>query len=209
MIAITRYCERSGDAFWAEPANALTNIAFLVAALLAARLLANKRSPRQWEIAVLVLLMVLTGMGSFLWHTLATPWAGWADIIPIVLFISVYLVAFLVRVTGLQWFTAGFLLTLYVLLVGIGLAMSPVDRFNGSLFYLPVLAALLLMAVYCRVAGRRQAGILAVMSALFAVSLLLRTVDAGICAVFPLGTHFAWHLLNAALMYLAVRSLVH
>jgi hypothetical protein len=37
---------------------------------------------------------------------------------------------------------------------------------------------------------------------------LLRTVDPLICAVFPAGTHFAWHLLNALLLYRAMRLLV-
>ena len=71
-----QYCERTGAGFWAEPVNAMTNLAFLVAAV---------------------------GVGSFLWHTFATPWAEWADVIPIGLFIAVFLASFLRRVAGLRW----------------------------------------------------------------------------------------------------------
>ena len=35
---IDAYCERLGPGFWAEPLNAWTNLAFLLAALLAPRL---------------------------------------------------------------------------------------------------------------------------------------------------------------------------
>jgi hypothetical protein len=37
------------------------------------------------------------------------------------------------------------------------------------------------------------------------VSLVARSSDMPICNVFPLGTHFIWHLLNATLLYLLVR----
>jgi hypothetical protein len=40
------------------------------------------------------------------------------------------------------------------------------------------------------------------------LSLLLRTADNAVCAQFPLGTHFGWHLLNAVVIYLAVRALL-
>ena len=72
-----RYCERGADAaFWAEPLNALSNIAFLVAALAAGRELAGRPTGgrRHFE-ALLVVLVAVIGIGSFLFHTLATRWA--------------------------------------------------------------------------------------------------------------------------------------
>jgi hypothetical protein len=35
----------------------------------------------------------------------------------------------------------------------------------------------------------------------FTVSLVFRTVDQAICGAFPLGTHFVWHVLNAAVLF--------
>ena len=76
--AVDAYCERVGPAFWAEPVNALTNAAFLVAAFWALR--QWKRQPlRDGATLVLILVVALVGIGSFLFHTLATRWAGLAD----------------------------------------------------------------------------------------------------------------------------------
>jgi len=49
---------------------------------------------------------------------------------------------------------------------------------------------------------------LLIAAGVFTLSLCLRTVDAAACERFPLGTHFLWHLLNGAVLYLAVRSLL-
>lgn len=43
------------------------------------------------------------------------------------------------------------------------------------------------------------------MTALFAVSLTLRQLDGPLCQGWPLGTHFGWHLCNAAVLYLLLR----
>ena len=40
----------------------------------------------------------------------------------------------------------------------------------------------------------------------FAISLTLRTVDIALCPAFPLGTHFAWHILNAVVLYVLLRT---
>jgi hypothetical protein len=36
----------------------------------------------------------------------------------------------------------------------------------------------------------------------------LRTLDAAMCDAFPLGTHFLWHLINAALLFVLAQALV-
>jgi hypothetical protein len=42
----------------------------------------------------------------------------------------------------------------------------------------------------------------------FCVSLTLRTIDLELCARFPLGTHFLWHLLNGYLLWLISREMI-
>jgi hypothetical protein len=42
---------------------------------------------------------------------------------------------------------------------------------------------------------------------LFCVSLTVRTIDEPLCHLWPLGTHFVWHLLNAVLLLVLTRSL--
>jgi hypothetical protein len=49
---------------------------------------------------------------------------------------------------------------------------------------------------------------LAFAALLFAISLTLRSVDMALCPAFPLGTHFAWHILNAAVLYILLRTAI-
>jgi len=67
--AVDQYCERMGPEFWAEPVNAVTNLAFVLAALVV--------WPRAVGLGrVLAVILVAIGIGSFLFHTFAQPWAG-------------------------------------------------------------------------------------------------------------------------------------
>jgi hypothetical protein len=206
-LAVTAYCERTSAAFWAEPLNALSNAAFLLVALLMVQPL-RRAGGRYRDVWLLAGLAAAVGVGSFLWHTLATPWTEWADVIPIGLFIAVFLLSFLRRVARLSWSGVALLFAVYQAVNFLVLAWLPADLWNGSVFYLPVWTSLLLMAVYCqykRVPARTR--VLA-MWLVFTVSLLLRTADAWLCPVFPAGTHFAWHLLNVSVLWLAMRLLL-
>lgn len=42
----------------------------------------------------------------------------------------------------------------------------------------------------------------------FCISLVLRSIDMAACAINPLGTHFLWHLLNAAMLYCTAWALL-
>jgi hypothetical protein len=79
-IPIDLYCERVSPSFWAEPVNAVSNLAFLIAAIAAFDLW---RRAGKSDRAILALVAV----GSFAFHTLATRGAMWLDVIPIGLFI--------------------------------------------------------------------------------------------------------------------------
>ena len=99
------YCERGGDpSFWAEPLNAISNGAFVIAGLIGAWQLV--RSPRkdpalfEW---LLVVLVICIGIGSFMFHTYATVWAIPFDTIPISLFMLAYLGYALRRFAGVPW----------------------------------------------------------------------------------------------------------
>ena len=206
VLAVTDYCERSTEQFWAEPLNALTSLAFvLVAAAISWRLRGSAR--QHWDVLVLAVLAGLVGVGSFLWHTLATAWAEWADVIPIGLFIAVFLLSFLRRIAHWRWPVVLLALVLFQLLTLAVQAGLAADFLNGSVFYLPAWVALLLMSWYCGAARHRQRRYLAAMLGIFTLSLVARTVDAAICPAFPLGTHFIWHLLNGLILYLGMRLL--
>jgi hypothetical protein len=199
------YCERTDATVWAEPLNALTNAAFLVAAA-AAFLLWRRSAARDSFALTLVGLTVLVGLGSFAFHTLATRGAVLLDVIPIALFVYGY---FLFSLRRFFRFDAVPAVAVLVAFIAASQALSftlPAGFLNGSGEYLAPLAAL--FAVGWLVEGDdRRRGILAA-GTLFAVSLAFRTMDQAVCGAFPLGSHFIWHLLNAVVLYLLLRTAI-
>ncbi len=211
VVMLDVYCERAGAAgLWAEPLNAVTNLAFLAAAVLMA--LRLRRMPRRtwghaWDLWLLTLVLGAIGIGSGLWHTFATRWGLLADVLPITVFINGYLLAFGWRMLRLRWVGLPLLWLGYQTgTVGLLLAV-PADALNGSVGYLPALAFLVGFALWLRGRDGRMALTMALAAGLFALSLTFRTLDATLCGVLPMGTHFLWHLLNAALLFLLLDAL--
>ncbi|SDH25260.1 ceramidase domain-containing protein [Roseospirillum parvum] len=207
------YCERLDPGFWAEPVNALTNLAFLVAAGVALGR-ARRHDAADPVTLALIGLVALVGVGSFLFHTVATRWAGLADVIPIGLFILLYLVAALRRFVGLGWLGVG------AAVIGGGAAiaglMSLIPQpppgqpplLNGSLSYAPALLALLAVTATLAVKRHPAARALALAAGVFVASLTFRSIDAAVCPNLPLGTHFLWHILNGTLLFLLLNALI-
>lgn len=199
------YCERTDASLWAEPANALTNTAFLIAA--AAAFLAWRRDgARDWPALALIIAVVAVGLGSFAFHTLATRGAILADVIPIAIFIYGYLLLALRRFLSLPVLASVVIVVLYAAGAQALSWLAPPRALNGSIGYLPALVALIAVARAAR--GHARRGLeLAVM--VFTVSLALRTIDLAACESFPLGTHFSWHLLNAVVLYVLLRTAIN
>ncbi len=206
---IDGYCERLTPAFWAEPVNALTNLAFLLAAAVAwhhARRIGQLRP----AIAALCLLLACIGLGSFAFHSFATRWAALADVLPIQLFSLVALVTGLHRFTGAVPGRTGLLtgLTLAALVAATwALAQIAPPQLRGAVGYAPAWLALWGFAVLTAVQGSPLARAMATAALVFTVSLTARTLDAPLCDVLPMGTHWLWHLLNAVTLALVVRVL--
>lgn len=208
---IFAYCERGLDAgLWAEPLNALSNFASLAVALWA--LSAWRRAApadRDWTGLALITLVALIGVGSALFHTFATPMTRLADTLPIGAFMLAYLAFALRRFVG----AGRTAVTVAVAALAGSIAVAGSLRcggatcLNGSLGYIPALAALgLVGGVLLR---RRQpaAPHLVAAAAVFAVALTLRTIDQSICPLTVIGgrafgTHFLWHVLNALVLAL-------
>ena len=195
---IDLYCERLAPSFWAEPVNALTNAAFFVAAWAAFRLW-RRNGHGDRAIMALILAVVAVGLGSFAFHTLATRGALLLDVGPIGIFIYGYVLLALRRFLTLSWPLALGLLAGFIAL-SLGLAVwVPRPTLDGSAGYFPALAVLFAIGWprRARVLGRA----LLLAGVLFAASIALRIADLPLCGAFPLGTHFLWHILNAAVIY--------
>ncbi|MEV4051033.1 hypothetical protein AB0J55_07570 [Amycolatopsis sp. NPDC049688] len=188
------YCERVAPGLWGEPLNSLSNLAFLVAAVLVWRLAAGDRAGR-----LLAGLIGLVFVASTAFHLLATRWAAVADSVAILVFVLVYAGLFPRVFFGwrLWWLgpPAFLALTLVTALLGGGLYLS---------------AVIGLFAFAALLAFRRDASWthFAVAGAVFALSLSLRTLDRDVCDYVPVGTHFLWHLLNGLVLYLVSRAAV-
>ncbi len=194
---LSLYCERAGPGLLAEPLNTLSNLAFLWAAALAWR-----RADSHRDQSLLAALLAAIGLGSLLFHLLATPLAQLCDVLPIALFQLSYLYLYLRRVAELGRGVSGGWLLIYV--TALAAASLVPTMLNGSLAYAPAaLALLILAAVHFPLRAR-----LDVLGAalVFLVSLGARTVDLMLCAQWPYGTHFLWHLLNAAMLYGLLRA---
>jgi hypothetical protein len=205
--SVDLYCERTDPGFWSEPANALSNLAFLIAAALIVR---ERRADGTVapDAVLLAALVALVGLASFLFHTFATVWAGWLDVIFILVFIYVFLARFLARVPGWGWKGIAAGLAGYWVVSRVVTMPFPDHALNGSYSYLPALLALATLALWAGRRGHPGAVRLALGAGLFAVSIAFRTVDLAVCEAWPLGTHAVWHCLNAAVLWLAATGLV-
>lgn len=203
---INAYCERLGPEFWAEPVNAVTNGAFLIAALFA-WLLWRRRAPGDAGVLFLVVVVAVVGIGSFLFHTFANRWSALADVVPIAVFIYAYFFLAMRRILGLGlgWSIGA---TLAFLAASYGVAPQLSGILGSSAGYAP--AALAIFGV-AALAARRcppASAPLALAGTVFVISLAFRMSDIPFCPSFPLGTHFVWHCLNALVLYLLIRILV-
>lgn len=196
LAPVDGYCERLGPGYWAEPVNALTNLAFvLVAVAVWPRLLG--RPTGQAMAAVLALI----GLGSWLFHTHANRLTGLMDVLPILAFILLYVFAATRDFLGARPWVAGGVAVAFVPFAAATVPLfAMIPGLGSSAGYAPVP---LLIAGYALALRRRApdtARGLAVGAGLLVVSLAFRTLDAPLCAAWPLGTHFLWHLLNAVML---------
>ncbi|MCU4675109.1 ceramidase [Catenovulum sp. 2E275] len=209
------YCERIDFSFWSEPVNAMTNLGFILAGLLAFYLLAQANikvkhnhphiNKTPLHLNLLAGFMIIIGIGSFLFHTLANFWSMLADIIPIYIYQVIFLWSYLRYALKFSKMTSIGVFVVFIITV-IATKVIPFN-INGSEMYLPSILILLVFSAITKIkTGRFDKPLLAA-SGCFCISLTMRTIDQQICPSFPLGTHFGWHLFNSAVLFLTWYSL--
>ncbi len=202
---IDMYCERRGPEFWAEPLNALTNLVFLLAAA-AAWWSARRHHRLTREIVILIALAAIVGVGSFLFHTFATSWAMYLDMIPIFVFQMDFVWLYSRRQIQFSRLRGG------LLLAGLLLTSLPLltfhDVLNGSLTYLPAWLLLAAFGAYHVRQSKHHPWQLVIAAILLLSALGFRTIDKTFCEKIPYGTHFLWHLINGIVFYLVIQSLI-
>ncbi|MGB0926825.1 MAG: ceramidase domain-containing protein [Pikeienuella sp.] len=206
---VDNYCERIDPSFWSEPLNAVTNLSFIIAALLCLNMTVRRDREEGYTFALCAILFCI-GVGSFLFHTFATKWAGVADVVPILLFILLYVYAATRRYLNAGHLTAALAVIGALLFSSAfpGLWNSVLPSINGSEAYV---STLLIIIGYGAVLARRghpaATGLFAT-AALLSLSLTFRSIDPVVCDVVPVGTHFMWHTLNGILLGVALATFI-
>ena len=196
---VDAYCERLDASFWSEPVNAITNFAFILAALLAAVLWWRSGS-RPFGGLLLCILIAAIGVGSFLFHTFATGWAGVADVLPILIFILTCLYLAVRFYLALPVWAS---IAIIVGFVPASAVLTPLlaPLAGSSAGYLPALFAILIVGFLSRSRDTVVSASLLITGIVFFISIGFRMADEPLCETVPLGTHFIWHILNAVVLY--------
>ena len=198
LSPVDAYCERTGPDYWSEPINALTNLAFLIAALV---LWPRLRGPEMAMGRALAAVLFVIGLGSWLFHTHANRLTGLMDVLPILGFILLYVFAatrdyFGARPLVAALVTAGFIpyavatVPIFAMIPGLGSSAS----------YAPVPLLILIYATLLRRRLPETARGVAIGAGILIASLTFRTLDQPLCGALPFGTHFLWHVLNAVML---------
>lgn len=204
LESIDLYCERLGPSLLAEPLNALTNAAFLVAAWL----LLRRQYPMDVrpEVQRLAVLVGLVGVCSGLFHVTGLRGCAWLDTASIALFILFFLHRFFARLARWPAFQCLLGVVAFIAFERAFAMLGPLGL-NGSEGYIPPWIALVGLTIASLRVAPSASGWLAFAAVVFPASFALRTLDMALCPQWPLGTHFGWHVLNALVLYACVRGL--
>lgn len=202
------YCETYRDlAFIAEPINAITNIASLIAALLILIYL-RRRNIKAWDLYTLVALLAFTGIGSFFWHAFRDPVALAFDALPGIMFFLLFLWVWATRLRN-RWYGYGILLALAIFqflqfyLFPTSSGLTAAFRVHGVF----VIIALILVTSTYSLRGQVALWALGTVGA-YSIAATARTIDLMVCSVVPFGTHFLWHIFLATGAYLGIIFLI-
>lgn len=149
----------------------------------------------RWQV-LLCGLVVLNGAGSFVFHTNPTPLTLQLDLVPEAIFSGVYLIyVATVRLRMRVWLAVAGLVAL--LLVEEGLVAVAAGAFGAGVRHVPSLVLLFGVGAYLLRAGDPLGRYALWAGAAYLAALTFRTYDLAICARFPLGLHWMWHVCGA------------
>lgn len=206
LAPVDLYCERIAPGLFNEPFNAASNLAFFAAAIVATRTALRGPARADAFLWVLIALVYAIGAGSTAFHMFANRWSLVADVAPITAFIYAFFLFALRRFVGLGWIWSLLATALFFAASYLFASAVPVGTLNGSVSYLPAFAGLTGLGAYLFAKEFPAGRWLIAAAAVFMVSLTFRTIDLAACTCMPVGTHWAWHGLNAVVLFLALTT---
>ena len=190
------YCERLDIGIWAEPINAVTNVAFILVAIFM-----WLRCKNLLEGRILSFLLCSIGCGSFLFHTFAQTWAAILDVTAILIFILTY-----IFVANLRFLACSKMVSLIgvilffpyqLILTSI---LSNIQFFGSSVQYIPVAILIFIYSGLLRKSEPNLSRGLFTSASILCLSIIFRTIDEPFCSTLSVGTHFVWHILNSIML---------
>ncbi|TSA45222.1 hypothetical protein D4R52_02900 [bacterium] len=194
------YCEKVTGFWLTEPLNALTNLAFLIGAYYLYKFIRINRVKSHLSI-FLVGLMVAVGLGSLSWHVHRSEVTLLLDRLPIYIFFSFVIYFAIQTLTKNKIFTIAVSALLAIIYYVFFTYIPGINVFYGLLRF--VFAFIILATLNFLI--KREYGSeynLIIPLTIFAAALIFRTLDLFVCPLFPLGTHFLWHIFIAVGMYM-------
>lgn len=203
-------CERAGLGMLAEPMNVLSSFMFMVVAISIFRYYRKHEDLERkwiWDIHLLTFNTFWIGLSSVVFHAFPTPLTEAIDTYSIVLFILVYFWSVLFRIGRCNFFQAGICFVAFVGFSHILVAQFP-HALNDSIGYLSSMIALIMIAVHLHLKARPSSQHFMLAALVGVVSLFCRAIDHEVCPMFPIGTHFLWHTLNATLLFILLKQII-
>jgi len=196
------YCERTAAGPLAEPLNLASNAGFLAVALILYSAAKRRKFRHKNQLYWLSTVAVLVGVGSAAFHSYPNRLTQAADVAPIALFVTLVVLFYFKNL-----FDDGFRLKKPLILCVASLILAPclahvfgfAQVLAGGEFYLGIIPALGVLAIYDRDRPRRLRLILTAL--VFGAAYGARTLDPLLCENAPYGTHFIWHLLTSIAAY--------
>ena len=190
------YCERLDIGIWAEPINAVTNVAFILASIFM-----WLRCKNLVEGRILSFILFSIGCGSFVHHTFAQTWAAILDVAAILIFILTYIFVANRRFLALSKMVSVIGVILFfpyqLLLASI---LSNIQFFGSSVQYIPVAILIFIYSGLLRKTEPNLSRGLLIGATILCLSIVFRIIDEPLCSVLSVGTHSVWHVLNAIML---------
>ena len=197
------YCGRFGPGLWGEPLNSLSNLAFVLGAVVAFRFWRSRPHSDPWQL-LLFSLAAAIGFGSFAFHSHPTPTTLAIDLWPIQIFGLAALAYVCLRYLGLGKVTTLLLLIAFFFARQLWVQSVNQGLLGGGITHIPTVAVLFGLGVILKQRKAPLAKFLFLAFGAYVAALWVRSWDLYLCSAFPIGLHWLWHLLTATAASLIV-----
>lgn len=190
------YAETNPEQFIVEPWNAVSSLLLILPAIFWAIQLKNRY--REYPFITFCMpLLFLGGLGSALFHGFRVhPFFLYMDVLPTAILTLALGIYFWTQATGRWWIGVGIIILSIIVRMWAFSAFVPHTASNISYAITGLVMFFPLGYILFKTNFQKSTTIVLVVCC-FALSLLFRETDAWEKQIFPMGTHFLWHIFSA------------